>query len=640
MKKNGLLLEVVTLLQRRSAAFLHDLFMVPVAWMAAYWIRFNLDPIPTWFFQHGLQALVVVVPIQMAVFWFCGLYRGVWRFASMPDLMRIVQASVAGALLSATVLFMITRLHGVPRSVLVLYAVLLIGALGAPRFIYRWFKDYYLLRGGQRVVVLGAGQGGDLLVRDLMRDARQRYRPVAFLDDDPNKLGLEIHGVRVLGGCDRLGPIVDQLDAKLVMIAIPSAGWREMKRMVQLAEATGLPVRTLPGVHDVMAGRVGLQALRDVSIEDLLGRQPVALDWGLIRRNLTQKVVLVTGGGGSIGSELCRQVARLGPESLVVVERSEFSLYDLQRGLAQAFPGLHVHPYLCDVCDADSVRRILKLHRPSVVFHAAGYKHVPLLESQLREAVRNNVLGTRNVCEAVLAAGVDELVLISTDKAVNPVNVMGATKRIAELVCGGLAGQGHTRIITVRFGNVLGSAGSVVPLFREQIAAGGPVTVTHRDVVRYFMTIPEACQLIMQAGAMGRGGEVFVLDMGEPVKVAELAEQMIRLAGKVPGEEVPIVYTGLRPGEKLYEELFYEQEVRGITPHSKILLAKHRPVHWPRVKGLLDQLERAVAAWDEEALPALLKKLVPELNDVDRKVPVKVLPLHAATADRGGGARV
>ncbi len=604
---------MISRLPSRPATFLHDLLMVPIAWVGAYWLRFNLGEIPDHYLVASTTALTVVVPVQAAVLWFFGLYRGVWRFASMPDLVRIAKAVLVGAALIGFVFFMTTRLDSVPRSVLPLYIVLLGLLLGTPRFIFRWFKDAYLdARSGQRVVVMGAGKAGELLVRDLFRDAEHRYWPVAFLDDNPAKRGTEVHGVRVAGACDELPLVVQQWEATMVMIAIPSADSRAMKRLVRIAEQSGLPMRTLPSVHDVIAGRVGLQELREVSIEDLLGREPVALDWGMIRGKLARRVVLITGGGGSIGSELCRQVARLSPQSLVVLERSEFNLYRLESELKAEFPEVKTHLHLGDVCDGAAVRRLMDLYRPEVVFHAAAYKHVPILESQLREAVHNNVLGTRIVADAAAAARVQHFVLISTDKAVNPVNVMGASKRLAEVYCQNLNQRSQTSFVTVRFGNVLGSAGSVVPRFQEQIAQGGPVTVTHPEVARYFMTIPEACQLIMQAAAMGTGGEIFVLEMGEPVTIKELAEQMIDLAGKVPGEDIEIVYTGLRPGEKLSEELFHAQEPLAPTSHRKILLAHHRAVEWQPLKGTVEEMARAVASYDEPRLAELVQRLVPE----------------------------
>ena len=601
--------------RRSFVVALVDLAMIPLAWLGAYWLRFNLGSVPGELLPPMWQALWVLVPVQGAAFWYFGLYRGMWRFASMPDLLRILKAVAVGVLVSFILLFLWTRLLHIPRSVPLFYAMLLVGLLSGPRFLYRWLKDFRLYpAGGQRVLVAGAGCAGEMLVRDLLRDPGHAFQPVGFVDDDRKKWGREIHGIRVLGGCDRIPDLVDQRSVETVILAIPSATSKEIRRLVELAEQAGVPVRTLPRIEDLMSGRVGVSELREVSIEDLLGREPVSLDWEAIRAGLSGKRVMVTGAGGSIGSELCRQLARLEPAELILLENGEFNLYAIELELSRDFPDLMLHARLCDVRDAGAVEQLFERHRPEVVFHAAAYKHVPMLEYQVREAVANNVLGTRVVAEAADRHGCSEFVLISTDKAVNPANVMGTTKRVAELFCQNLDARSKTRFITVRFGNVLGSAGSVVPLFRQQVEAGGPVTVTHPEIERYFMTIPEACQLIMQAAVIGEGGEIFVLDMGEPVKIRYLAEQMIRLAGKEPGEEIEIVYTGLRPGEKLFEELFHEQESLTGTSHEKILLARHRKVEWSELTAAFEEMARACSGHDEARLRALLGGLVPEYS--------------------------
>ncbi len=594
---------------------LQDLGMIPLAWLGAYWLRFNLGAIPSEMVATMQQALWVLVPVQGACFWYFGLYRGMWRFASMPDLLRILKAVAAGVVISFALIFLWTRLHDIPRTVPLFYIILLVGLLSGPRFFYRWLKDFHLpLRVGQRVLVVGAGRAGEMLVRDLLRDPGHAYLPVGFVDDEPGKEGREIHGIRVLGRCDRIPRLVKSLSVEAVILAIPSADSKQIRRLVELAEEAGVPVRTLPRIEDLMTGKVGVNELREVSIEDLLGREPVSLDWNAIRAGLSGKRVIVTGAGGSIGSELCRQLARLEPTELILLENSEFNLYAIELELVRDYPKLQLYAWLCDVRDSSAVERAFERHRPEVVFHAAAYKHVPMLENQAREAVRNNVLGTQVVAEAADRHGCSEFVLISTDKAVNPANVMGTTKRVAEIFCQNLDARSNTRFITVRFGNVLGSAGSVVPLFRKQIERGGPVTVTHPEIERYFMTIPEACQLIMQASVMGKGGEIFVLDMGEPVKIRYLAEQMIRLTGREPGEDIEIVYTGLRPGEKLYEELFHEQESLTGTGHEKILLARYRQVEWTELTNILDEMSEASSRHDDEVLRQLLVRLVPESN--------------------------
>jgi FlaA1/EpsC-like NDP-sugar epimerase len=594
-------------------AFLHDLLMVPLAWLGSYWLRFNLDGIPDEFWRQALLMLPVVMVVQGSMFWYFGLYRGVWRFASMPDLARILKASLTGVAVVAVAIFIITRLQLVPRSVFVLDAILLVLLLGSPRFVYRWIKDRRLY--GQEVknvLIVGAGQAGEMLVRDLLRDSLHAYRPVAFVDDDPKKFGKDVHGIRVASACDAIPELVKNLTVQLIVIALPSANSRQMQRVVELCEATGISFRVLPHMKDLVTGQVSLKELREVKIDDLLGRESVSLDWAAITRGVQDKTILVTGGGGSIGSELCRQVARLKPAHLVIFEQSEFNLYSIELELKRTFPDLKLTVLLGDIYDTVAVEQMLRAHRPTVILHAAAYKHVPMLEHQLRAAVKNNVLGTRNLASLAERYGCATFVMISTDKAVNPANIMGMTKRVAEIYCQNLSSRSSTHFITVRFGNVLGSAGSVIPLFQKQIASGGPVTVTHAEITRYFMTIPEAAQLILQAGTMGKGGEIFVLDMGEPVKIAYLADQLIRLSGKKPGEDIEIVYTGLRPGEKLYEELFHESEKLTGTKHPKILLANSRSMDFTQLEQVLDKLTLACGSDDERQIYGLLSELVPE----------------------------
>lgn len=594
--------------------FLHDLMTVAAAWFGAYWLRFNLESIPPLYLDRAWYWFPLVVLLQGTALFYFGLYRGHWRFASMPDFIRIIKAVAAGTFATLVVMFLATRLEAVPRSVFPLYAVLLVGFLGFPRLMYRWYKDRRLyLSEANRVLIVGAGRAGDMLARDLLRDPERALLPVGFVDDKQRRTGMEIQGIRVLGSCERIPTLAEEHEIDLIFIAIPSADSRQMQRIVSLCEQARVPFRTLPRLQDMVAGRVSIDSLRDVGIDDLLGREPVTLDWQSIRAELQGKRVLVTGGGGSIGSELCRQVARIGPEALVLFEQSEFSLFEIERELRKAYPQLALEVCLGDVTDAVLVDRVLAQHRPQVIFHAAAYKHVPMLEHQVRQAARNNVLGTRTLALAADRHGVEAFVMISTDKAVNPANVMGASKRVAEIFCQNLDRRSETRFITVRFGNVLGSAGSVVPLFREQIRAGGPVTVTHPEMIRYFMTIPEACQLILQAGAMGQGGEIFVLDMGEPVKITYLAEQMIRLSGREPGRDIEVVFTGLRPGEKLFEELFHEKELSG-TAHAKILLAQSRPVEWEWLEDRMRRLEEGCQVCDEPAIMQLIRELVPEMQ--------------------------
>jgi FlaA1/EpsC-like NDP-sugar epimerase len=610
-------------------AFLHDIFMVPVAWFAALWLRFNFDPIPSVYLHQATGWLPLVMVFQVGAFVYFGLYRGHWRFASMPDLVRIVKAVAMGGLAALAIIFMVTRLDGMPRSLFPLYMLLLIFFLGGPRFLYRWFKDRKLyLAPGKRVLIVGAGRGGEMLVRDMFRDATHGLQPVAFVDDDPRKRGIDIHGVRVAARCDSIPGLVDELDIDMVIIAMPSATSSQIRYVVELCEAAGVEFRMLPKMADLIAGRISTSLLREVSIEDLLGRDPVQLDLPAIRAGMSGKCVLVSGGGGSIGAELCRQVAKLGPSRLVILDHSEYSLYKIDYELRRLHPAIEIVSILGGVTDQAAVEQVFNRNRPAIILHAAAYKHVPLLEPQAREAVYNNAVGTRILADAADRFGSEIFVLVSTDKAVNPANIMGASKRMAEIYCQNISLHSSTRYITVRFGNVLGSAGSVVPLFLEQIQQGGPVTVTHPEITRYFMTIPEASQLILQAGVMGKGGEIYVLDMGQPVSIVYLAEQMVRLSGLEPGEDIEIVFTGLRPGEKLFEELFHDKELSG-TAHEKILLARSRVVEWEALQLQMQRLDQACKAYDEPAIMVIIRELVPEMQAPAMVQAANVVPFEA-----------
>jgi FlaA1/EpsC-like NDP-sugar epimerase len=601
--------DLIRYLQSSWGAYTHDLAIVPLAWLGAYWLRFNLEAIPAAYFREALTLLPVVWLAQAAMFWYFGLYRGIWRFASLQDLSRIFKAVTAGVAIAAIVSFILTRLEGVPRSVFIIHAGLLVLFLGGPRFFYRSIKDRTeYRRSGKRALIVGAGHAGEQLVRELLRDRSSSYHPVALIDDDVAKVGKEIHGVVVAGRSAELPRIAAEYTADLIVIAMPTAGPSVRRKIIEACEQTGLPFRTLPPLADLVSGRVSVRDIRDVEIDDLLGREPVQLDRGAITARHRGRPVLVSGGGGSIGSELCRQIARLEPSLLVVFEQSELHLYNIELELRREFPKLSLAVVLGDVGDPMLVEKTLSTYRPEVIFHAAAYKHVPLLEGQIRSAVRNNVLASRTLARAADKAGCPAFVLISTDKAVNPSSVMGATKHVSETYCQALNQSSSTRFTTVRFGNVLGSAGSVIPLFQKQIAAGGPVTVTDPTMTRFFMTIPEATQLILEASSVGEGGEIFVLDMGEPVNIKYLAEQLIILSGKKPGEDIEIVYTGLRPGEKLHEELFQQGEALIKTPHPKLLLARSCPLELSMIEREIDMMADACGTNDGLRLRELLDR--------------------------------
>ncbi len=563
----------------RWSAFLFDAACIPIAWMGAYWLRFNLGHIPNDILVEGTKFLPWVFTIQVMAFYVFGLYRGVWRFASLPDLSRIIKAILVGGFVLITVLFLSTRLENIPRSVFPLYSMGLLILLGGARFGFRWLKDNKGLfqETEEKVLIVGAGTAGEAIARDLLRSF-PALRPVVFLDDDPKKIGRDIHGIPVLGGIQRIEKIAKKYKIDRILVAIPSANAAKMRRIISYCEITKRPIQTLPGVGDLINGKLSVQSLREISLEDLLGRDPIQLEKRLIEKAIENKIICVTGGAGSIGSELCRQILKFQPQKLIILDHSEYNIFQLQREFEKGFPNkiADIIFYLADITDNNELDYLFTEYKPQVVFHAAAYKHVPILEPQIRAAIKNNILGTYRLAEKAKSYGVEKFVLVSTDKAVNPSNIMGASKRVAEMVCQYFNLLGDTNYITVRFGNVLGSRGSVVEIFKQQLLQGGPITVTHPDVTRYFMTISEAAQLILQAFSQGAGGELFVLDMGESVNITYLAEQIIRLAGKKPIEEIDIVYSGLRPGEKLHEELFHDQEPSLPTQNSKIMQAKAR----------------------------------------------------------------
>ncbi len=617
----------------RAAVILHDFCMVVIAWFVAAWLIKSTSAISLASSISDLASLGIVLVLQGSVLWATGLYKGLWRFASFPDMWNIARASIFGTVAIVAVLALLQGPaigHWMPT--LLIYPVLLFVLLGLPRMCYRFWKDSQIAntpsgKGFKRVLIIGAGRSGAMLERELRR--RGGFDVIGFLDDDERLRGAQVHGVPVLGAIDGLPGIGAAYQTDLAIIAMPSATNQQMQRIVGICELSKIEFRTLPTLQDLGSQATNIGDLKRVVIDDLLGRDPVSLEWESIRAGLVGKRVMITGGGGSIGSELCRQIARLNPVELIVVDHSEYSLYRIDHELRSEYHDLLFNSVLGDICDPATVEKVIGDYKPDVVFHAAAYKHLPILQTQIREAFRNNVFGTIRVAEAAERHGVGTFVLISTDKAVNPANIMGATKRVAEMYCQNMNARSQMRFITVRFGNVLNSNGSVVPLFQEQIAKGGPVTVTHPEISRYFMTISEASQLIMQAAVLGSGGEIFVLDMGEPVNITYLAEHLIRLAGKEPGRDIEIIYTGLRPGEKLFEQLFHELEPYERTTHEKILLAHPRVADWEELRAELKSSELAVRRYDTKYLQQALVRLVPELAKYGFSTkPAKVVPIY------------
>lgn len=584
-----------------------DVAFLLVSWWLAFWFRFNLD-IPEDFdaLIRSSYALVVVgygIPLM-----FGGLYRHVWRYTGIPELRRLMMACVVGSLLTAAIVLML-RLPSFPRSVLLLHPILVLMLLGGTRVGWRMlFEQKHSIIGANPILIVGTMQNASSAFNAL-RQSRQWY-PVGIVSPLMSEQGRYVHQIPVLGVAENIADIVKTTDAKAALIACPQGTLGRQALMLQ-ASAAGLPLLTMPRADEWLGG--GDNAVRKIELEDLLGRDSVQLDVKTLAELFSGKTVMISGAGGSIGSELCRQIARLGVARMVCIDSSEIAIYKLEQDLRQAYPQMQGLYYTANVREIERIRAIAVLYKPSVVFHAAAYKHVPLMEYHNEiEAVRTNILGTLNVAKVAGECGAARFVLISTDKAVNPTNIMGATKRMAELVVGGVAlDHSTTQFVSVRFGNVLGSSGSVVPLFTEQIARGGPITVTHPDIVRYFMTIPEAAQLVLQAGLMGKSGQIYVLDMGEPVKIADLARMMIRLSGKTE-QDIPLAFTGLRPGEKLYEELLADDETTEPTPHPKLRIAKISGRQAVAIESVTDWIAKAGPSPLSSDLRAWLCSHLPE----------------------------
>ncbi|MFT0171993.1 polysaccharide biosynthesis protein [Paraburkholderia mimosarum] len=602
--------------------FLFDMLAAGAAWLVAYVVRFNGE-IPAPFFKGASVALLWVLPVYGAMFRTFGLYRGLWVFASLPDLMRLAKAIVVGALVVMIGAVMFQPKPIIPRSVLVLTPMLLFLAMGGARAIYRASKEFYLYGGlvgrGKPVLILGAGGAGASLARELSRSGE--WRLVGLLDDDVAKRGREIYGYKVLGPIQEIARWTETLKVEHVIIAIPSAPVETQRRLATLCVRLGVKAMVLPSLTALMPSQGFLSQIRQIDLEDLLGRDAVNIDTAHVEALLRDRVVMVTGAGGSIGAELCRQILKFQPAQLIAFDLSEYAIYRLTEEIRERFPEQALISFIGDAKDSLLLDHVMSRHAPHIVFHAAAYKHVPLMEElNAWQALRNNVLGTYRVATAAIRNNVRHFVLISTDKAVNPTNVMGASKRLAEMVCQALQQTSErTQFETVRFGNVLGSAGSVIPKFQQQIARGGPVTVTHPEITRFFMTIPEAAQLVLQASSMGQGGEIFILDMGKPVKIVDLARDLIRLYG-FGEDQIRIEFSGLRPGEKLYEELLADDEMTARTAHPKLRIARAREVPVNLLDELLpwlmqhrvpgdDEVRRDLRRWVSEYQPSSVSKL-------------------------------
>lgn len=588
-----------------------QVILLALTYYASFLLRFDFK-LAEPYLSVFIQTLPLVLITKLIVFSFFRLFRGWWRYVGMSDLLDIIKAAFLSAVLLYGLVYITRGIVGYPRSIFILDLMLTVVVIGGMRFAVRAYTETARAHiAGANTLIIGAGGAGRAIAREIKDNEKLSYNLIGFIDDDPAKKNQRIHGLKVLGKTEDLPRIVPQQGISQIVIAIPSATGKQMQRIINKCIECKVDFKTLPALGDIINGSVSVGLMRRVQAEDLLMRAPVHLDLAKIQRKFQRRIVLITGAAGSIGSELARQIARFDPEKIVFYERSENDLHRLDIEFADRFPKLKCVSIVGDILDADRLQEVMSTHRPTSVFHAAAYKHVPMMEKNCFQAITNNIFGTYNVALITRQCGVEDFVLISSDKAVNPCNIMGVTKRVAEILILALQGA-STRYVSVRFGNVLGSNGSVVPLFEQQIASRKPLTVTHPEVRRYFMTISEAVQLVLQASAMGSGGEIFVLDMGESVKIVDLANDLIRLSGLEPGWDIPIVFTGLRPGEKLFEELRFDGEGLKATAHDKIRVLDGGSADPARIKAWLDELTVIVAARNIHGLVSKLKEIVPE----------------------------
>lgn len=602
--------------QRTIFIMLFDALLINLALFGSFYLRFegNLQGEYLRYFDTHLQASLIATFVFLALFHLFGLYRNIWRYASVGELLSIVYAVSLGAVLSTTLVYFISPLR-LPHSVSVLFWLLVIVLIGGLRFSQRLRQENTIFtvrnKDQSKILIIGAGDAGVLALRELKKRDFHDGMPVGFIDDSKNKINLNVQGFPVLGSREDIPKIVEQYQVDEIIIAIPSASGDAIREIVEICkESKAASLKILPGVHDILSGKITVSAIREVQVEDLLGRDPVSVDLEEVAGYIKNQIILVTGAGGSIGSELCRQIVRFSPAKLVLVGHGENSIFDIE----QELKGYPVATEILDIKDSAKVDIVFNKYKPSVVFHAAAHKHVPLMEFNPEEALKNNVLGTNNLAQAADKIGVKTFVLISTDKAVNPTSVMGASKRIAEMVIQDFDKRSKTKFVAVRFGNVLGSRGSVIPTFKKQISAGGPLTVTDPNMTRYFMTIPEASQLVIQAGAMASGGEIFILDMGKPVKIVDLAKDLIRLSGLEPEKDIKIKYTGIRPGEKLFEELLTSEEGTSATKHKRIFVAKPNNINSEAIVKFVEDIREKANYLSREDIDNAIRQFIPDFR--------------------------
>ncbi|WNS43520.1 nucleoside-diphosphate sugar epimerase/dehydratase [Paenibacillus sp. MMS20-IR301] len=590
--------------------FLIDIAIIWFSIVTSYLFRFYNEIPQEYVIQMILYGIISTAAFGGSLVYF-GLYRRMWQYASIGEIISVLKAIVVGAVISYSVAFFILPQH-IPLSIEVRSVETILLLVGGVRFIWRVFRNERMNNKDTEThtLIVGAGDCGILIARELMGPSFAHTRLTGFIDDSPDKYHLRILGVPVLGNRYDIPRIVKEREIHEIIIAMPSVSRTEISEIINLSKATGAKLKIIPALNDLIAGKISVKKLRDVSVEDLLGREPIVADMNGILGYVHNKTVLVTGAGGSIGSELCRQISPFAPDKLLILGHGENSIYTIEMELRKSFPHLNIVTIIADVQDRTRLMDVFQCHKPQVVFHAAAHKHVPLMERNPSEAIKNNVFGTRNVADCADKYGAERFVLISSDKAVNPTSVMGATKRIAEMYVQSLNTTSPTKFSAVRFGNVLGSRGSVIPAFKQQIAAGGPVTVTHPEMIRYFMTIPEAVQLVIQSGAFANGGEVFVLDMGEPVKILTLAEDLITLSGYEPYKDIDITFSGIREGEKLYEELLTDEENLGATQHDRIFIGRPAVLSQNQMELEFKRLERVLTE-DGDAIREVINQIVP-----------------------------
>lgn len=602
---------------KKTFFFIADAIVIALSVYFAFLMRFE-GKIPS---QYGIIIIRLVLLFwlfYLPAFYFQKLYSLSWSYVSLRDLVSLFKASSISFLLLVAVFFIFRDYRffsGFPRSTIIISYFFIFLMAGGSRFAKRFYLQFFqpvTAEKKERTLIVGAGEAGEQIARSIVNSKTSPYLAVGFIDDNKQKWGSLIHGIEVLGPTEKIPEIIKSQAVEEMIIALPSAGTKAIKRAVEFGREAGLEkIKVAPSINEVINGKISLANVRQVEVEDLLERDPVALDTGAIDRFVKNKIILVTGGAGSIGSELCRQIAKFHPGELLILDQDETGIFNISKEIKENFSHLKIQCFVANICDRIKINQIFKQFNPSVVFHAAAYKHVPLMEEQPEEAVKNNIFGTKIIGETALEFHAEKFIFISTDKAVNPISIMGASKRIGEMLCQSFNQKNTTRFVSVRFGNVLNSRGSVIPIFREQIKKGGPVEVTHPDMTRYFMLISEACLLVLEAGAMGQGGEVFVLDMGRSVKILDLAREMIRLSGFEPDKDIPIVFIGVRPGEKIFEEILTAEEGTVATQNEKIFTARLSSAEEQKLSVGLEKLDQAAKRRDQKEITIILKELIP-----------------------------